>query len=114
MADSALLKMFKALEGVTFSQRIHGAMIKQAHFITQIEAPDATDLAFAVKVLDDPLRMWQPMLVECAANGTIQANLDIDPSGNIDDREVPDSDIEYVVGFAWHKTSVKIIQPTVE
>lgn len=111
MSNSQLLKMYKALEGITLGQRVHGAVIKQAHYLSGNETANEVDRQFADLVLSDPMRQWQPMLIEIAANGTIQDNLSIDPSGNIDDRAVADTDIEYVVGFSWNKVATKSLPP---
>jgi len=103
--------MYKALEGVTLRQRIQGALVKEAHYRAGVTdpAPDPVTVQFAEMILDDPLRQWQDMVVEVAANGEVQSYMDIDPSGNIDDRKVPDSVIEYVVGAAWGKVAHKVI-----
>lgn len=103
---SDLLKMYKALQDEELGQRIQGAAVKYAHYLSGI-GDEGSNKAFALIVLDEPFRKWQDMHIEVAANTTIMEQIVRQHDGTFYSGNVKDSDIEYVVETTWQKIAAK-------
>lgn len=107
---SELLKMYKALENEELAQRVQGAMVKYAHYLSGLPNQESIESQFARIVLAEPFRKWLDMHLEVVANATVLEGITLDPNkttayGNY----VKDSDISYVVETTWRRVASKYV-----
>lgn len=105
---SDLLKMYKTLEDVELGQRVQGAVVKKAHHEAASEGATEQSRAFAALVLSEPFRRWEAFHLEAAANGSVLSSVVLSRDrATAYTHDVPDSDIEWVVGHTWPKIAAR-------
>ena len=99
MADQKFLKMARARDDYTFVMRIAAAAQVKAQYQAEFDlSPESR--AMTDWVLDHPMEEVPRMVAFVSTNGTVVEKITI-TDGAIDTSEVPDSDVEYVVGDRW-------------
>jgi len=99
MPDQNLLKYARARDDQKFIWRIAAAMTLKAQYQAEFELNEASR-ALTDWVLDHPMESLPRMVAFVSTNGTVASHVSIE-DGAVDTSEVPDSDIEYVVGEKW-------------
>jgi len=108
---SNLLKFAKVQKNEDFISRVSAAMLIQARYL------DATDADLSVPaqqlveyVQANPMVPVPDMVLTAAVNGTVVSKVNI-ALGVADATEVPDTDIEYVVGAEWSNVAARVFPP---
>lgn len=99
MTDQKFLKIARAKDDEDFVLRIAAALTIKAQYQSEFVLEPASR-AMTDWVLDHPMEPIPRMVAFVSTNGTVAGKLQLVDNAIIT-AEVPDSDIEYVVGDKW-------------
>lgn len=106
---SDLLKMHNALQDHTLRQRVQGAVVKYAHYLSGQDGAPAEVAALARRVLASPLSQIEAFVIEVVGNSSVLEKIIIGPDGVTTYAQgVPDQDITYVVETAWARIAQRL------
>lgn len=106
---SELLKMYNALEDTTLRQRVQGAVVKYAHYLTSQGGDSSPSLSLARRVIASPMSQIQDFVIEVVGNATVLNQIVLGPDGRTPYAQgVPDQDITYVVESTWDAVAQRL------
>lgn len=106
---SDLLKMHNALRDETLRQRVQGAVVRYAHYLSGQDGAPAEAAALARQVLAAPLSQIERFVIEVVGNASVLEKIIIGPDGRTTYAQgVPDQDITYVVETAWPRIAADL------